>query len=55
MPNINQPPDDPAQSQRFIDRAREVGVDDDTEAFETVVMKIAQTAPQPQAPRSKKK
>lgn len=34
-------PDDPAQSKRFIDTARELETDDDPEAFERVFKKVA--------------
>lgn len=35
------PKDDPAQSQRFIDVAREVKADEDREAFERTFTKVA--------------
>ncbi len=34
------PPDDPAQSKRFIDMAREVEADEDPEAFERAFEKV---------------
>jgi hypothetical protein len=34
-------PDDPAQSQRFLDIAKEVGADADDEALERALKKIA--------------
>lgn len=40
-------PDDPAQSKRFIEAAREHGVDEDPEAFERVFKKIVPTKKPP--------
>ncbi len=34
------PPDDPEQSKRFIDTAREVGADESPEAFERAFEKV---------------
>jgi hypothetical protein len=34
-------PDDPAQSQRFLDTAKEVGADRDEEALERALKKVA--------------
>ena len=34
------PPDDPAQSQRFINMAREVEADEDPEVFENAFSKV---------------
>jgi hypothetical protein len=34
------PPDDPEQSQRFIDTAKEIGADESKEGFERVFGKI---------------
>lgn len=36
--------DDPAQSKRFIDAAREVGADEDPAAFERVFKRVVQPA-----------
>jgi hypothetical protein len=33
-------PDDPEQSKRFIDTAREIGADEDPEAFERAFKKV---------------
>jgi hypothetical protein len=46
MPDTNPPPDDPAQSQRFIDMAREVGAEDG-EAFDRVLKKVTESPPIP--------
>jgi hypothetical protein len=35
------PPDDPEQSKRFIEAAREIGTDESPEAFERVFRKVA--------------
>ena len=45
-------PDDPAQSKRFIDMAREVEVDERPGAFERAFDKVAK--PKPNAPKSDK-
>jgi hypothetical protein len=34
------PPDDPEQSKRFIEAAREIGADESPEAFEEVFRKV---------------
>ena len=40
------PPDDPEQSKRFIEAARELGADESPEAFEKVFKKVvSQRAP----------
>jgi hypothetical protein len=47
-------PDDPAQSQRFIDMAREVEADATSDAFNIAVMKVAQLSagkPEPKKPK----
>jgi hypothetical protein len=47
------PPDDPEQSKRFIDMAREVEADEDPEAFERAfkaVTKSRQTSKHPRKP-----
>jgi hypothetical protein len=36
----NPPPDDPKQSKRFIEAAREIGTDESPEAFERAFKKI---------------
>lgn len=40
MPDTKLPQDDPAQSQRFIDMAREVEADESSEALERALQKI---------------
>ena len=40
-------PDDPEQSQRFIDMAREVEADEDPKAFERAFRKVIADAPLP--------
>ena len=39
------PPDDPEQSKRFIEAAREIGTDESPEAFECVFNKIISKSP----------
>jgi hypothetical protein len=39
-------PDDPEQSKRFIETAKEVGADDDREALARAFKKIASKSPQ---------
>jgi hypothetical protein len=46
------PPDDPEQSKRFIDMAREVGAEQASPNFERVLRKVAQ---QPKRPTPKDK
>jgi hypothetical protein len=46
------PPDDPEQSKRFIDMAREVGAEQASPNFERVFRKVAQ---QPKRPTPKDK
>lgn len=38
-------PDDPVQSKRFIETAKEVGADDDAEALERAFKKVASSKP----------
>lgn len=38
-------PDDPAQSKRFIDMAREIGSNEDQSVFERVFEKVVQPIP----------
>lgn len=40
----NPPPDDPEQSKRFIEAAREAEVDEDPKAFERALKKVAKPA-----------
>jgi hypothetical protein len=40
-----QPRDDPAQSQRFIDMARELGADEDLEAMDRAFERVIRTPP----------
>ena len=58
MSQPKKPQDDPAQSQRFLDIAEEVQVDDNPQVFERTLGAVAQTSPSisPQtktSPRSK--
>jgi hypothetical protein len=51
------PPDDPEQSKRFIEAARELGTDESPEAFERVFRKVVRpkipgTREYPEKPRS---
>ena len=41
MTESNPPPDDPAQSQRFIDMAHEIGAENDDARFDTVFGKVS--------------
>jgi hypothetical protein len=53
MPDKPEPkPDDPKQSKRFIEIAKEVGADDDASALERTLEKIAT---KPRLPLSSKK
>jgi len=47
-------PDDPAQSQRFIDMADEIGADADEEAFARLFGRVVKARPVIQKPRSAK-
>ena len=49
------PPDDPAQSQRFIDMGREVEVDEDPRAFERAFKQVAHSKPPPRSRPSRAK
>ena len=48
------PPDDPAQSQRFMDMADEIGADADEEAFARLFGRVVKAEPVTQKPRSAK-
>ena len=49
MPHKPAPqPDDPEQSKRFIDTAREVEADEDPEAFERVFGAVVKSPPKPE-------
>jgi len=50
MPDTKPPPDDPAQSQRFIDMAKEVEAHDDMAKFEKTLEKLISPAPLPKPP-----
>jgi hypothetical protein len=41
------PPDDPAQSKRFIEMAREVGAEEPSPDFERVFRKVAERSKRP--------
>jgi hypothetical protein len=45
------PPDDPAQSKRFIDMAREVGAEKPSPDFERVFRKVAEQPKRPTPPK----
>jgi hypothetical protein len=49
--SINASPDDPEQSKRFLDMARELGADKSPKAFEEAFMKVVQ--PKPKGARSR--
>jgi hypothetical protein len=56
MPRKPKPPrDDPEQSKRFIDMAREIGADASKEEFERVFTRVASknagAKPKPQSPK----
>lgn len=44
------PKDDPAESQRFIDAARELGVDESPEAFDRAFKKVVNAPINPGSP-----
>jgi hypothetical protein len=46
----NPPPDDPKQSKRFIEIAREVGADGTKEEFERAFKKVASRREKPKKP-----
>jgi hypothetical protein len=46
-------PDDPAQSKRFIDMAREIGVDERPEAFDKAFERVVKPAKRVISKRSK--
>jgi hypothetical protein len=51
------PPDDPEQSKRFIKAAREIGADENPEAFERVfgrVVRPTRLSPKPAVGRSRR-
>jgi hypothetical protein len=54
MTDKPKPPDDPAQSQRFIDMAREVEADEDSGVFDRWFNKIIRPGPvaKPKPPES---
>jgi hypothetical protein len=53
---LNPPPDDPEQSKRFIEIAREVGADGTTEEFDRAFRRVAQpTTPKKNKAHSPKK
>ena len=49
-----QPPDDPEQSKRFIDMAREVGAEEPSPDFERVFRKVAEQ-PKEKPPKANEK
>jgi hypothetical protein len=55
---LKPPPDDPAQSKRFIDMAREVGANEPSPNFERVFRKVVEQPkgfpPKPLARRSRR-
>jgi hypothetical protein len=46
--------DDPGQSQRFINKARELGCDDSEEAFDEALRKVARHTPKDDKGKSPK-
>jgi uncharacterized protein (DUF2236 family) len=48
-------PDDPEQSKRFIEAARELECDDSTERFVETVRKVASAPPTPRPSKAKPK
>ena len=52
MPNDNREQDDPAQSQRFMDMAREVGASEEGAGFGRVFTRLLQEGPQQSKERS---
>lgn len=55
MPDKKLPPDNPEQSKRFEDKARELGADETGEAFERAVGVVVPTRPQPAQPSDRRK
>jgi hypothetical protein len=56
MPRKPQPPpDDPEQSKRFIDTAREIGADESEEGFDRVFKKIVPPKQSPATRRDQEK
>jgi hypothetical protein len=53
MQDTKPPRDDPAQSQRFIDMALEVGVADDAAVFDSLVRKVTELPTQPSMTKRK--
>jgi hypothetical protein len=45
-------PDDPAQSKRFIDAAREAGADESSESFDRAFNKVVSRSKKPPPPKS---
>jgi hypothetical protein len=52
---LKPPPDDPEQSKRFIDMAREVGAEEPSPDFERVFRKVAEQPKKPPKPKSRRK
>jgi len=55
MPETKQPQDDPAQSQRFIDMAREVGAGQKPAEFDRVLTHVLREAPLKESHQKRKK
>lgn len=55
-PNLPRPPDDPEQSKRFEEKARELEADDSEDAFERVIGVVVKrnTAPNSSEPLTQK-
>jgi hypothetical protein len=47
-------PDDKEQSKLFIDKAREIGADEDKSASDELMSRLAKTPPEPRSSASKK-
>jgi hypothetical protein len=55
MPRKPKPkPDDPAQSKRFIETAREIGADADAEAFDRAFKKVVPDKPRSPTPSDRR-
>jgi hypothetical protein len=50
----NRPPDDPEQSKRFIDMAREIGADATKDEFEKAFGKVARSKRPPAKPSARR-
>ncbi|WGR90994.1 hypothetical protein MTX20_20455 [Bradyrhizobium sp. ISRA435] len=50
-----QKPDDPEQSKAFIEKAREIGADEEKSAADELMGRLAKKPPKPHVPAAKRK